>query len=312
MLGLIATTRWNRGENMSKLYHYTTLNGLMGILERKQLWVTNKLSVNDKTEFIHSKPLFTKIIERGAKLKAKSNISHSTLIHCCKSLADIVIKALGDAYIFSTCTHKDKFEEENGILSMWRAYGKENGCAIGFNKEKLEELFGREQALAIVHGKVYYGVADKKMLKYFDTEEKYDGKTHQQMIEDFTDKVLIPICREMIKPPDQRENIEAEKNHVRACLNIIPRLKHLGFKEEQEYRFAILKNHKDKNAKIKTRILNGKYVEYYELDFQNDITLIEDIIIAPGDTNINQLKENIKRLGFDIPIRKSMIPITGV
>ena len=58
------------------LYHYTTPRGLLGIAQRKNLWVSNTRFLNDATEFLHSVNLASGLVsemdgvEFGAVAKA--------------------------------------------------------------------------------------------------------------------------------------------------------------------------------------------------------------------------------------------------
>jgi hypothetical protein len=106
------------------LYHYTTQEGLLGILESKQLWATHYRYLNDASEGqIVSKLLFDELANR---IGDEGVISQGETI-----LSEITSQ---DVYVTS-------FSEDGNLLSQWRAYsGNFGGYSIGFSTNYLEAI----------------------------------------------------------------------------------------------------------------------------------------------------------------------------
>ena len=54
-------------EKSKLIYHYTSINGLIGIIERKSIWATNILYLNDASELNYSKNILKEEIKHFCK-----------------------------------------------------------------------------------------------------------------------------------------------------------------------------------------------------------------------------------------------------
>jgi hypothetical protein len=111
------------------LYHYTTQQGLLGIIQSECLWATHCKYLNDKQEFRQGIELVkaaldqlqpTAVDERRALDELKSSVHYEW--------------PRGPYYVCS-------FSEARNDLAQWRAYGGDGtGYAIGFAKEAMSYL----------------------------------------------------------------------------------------------------------------------------------------------------------------------------
>lgn len=106
-----------------RIYHYTSAEGLRGIIENSEIWLTNVAFVNDKTEcraLQNEKDLFTNSDFTCEYLKRRWN--------------DFIKRESEerDTYIASFSTLK-------GSLDQWRAYGT---FCIGFDAKELLSRVG--------------------------------------------------------------------------------------------------------------------------------------------------------------------------
>ena len=106
------------------LYHYTTQEGLLGILEKACIWATHYRYLNDASEGqIVSKLLIEELTKRTGD---EGVISQGKRI-----LSEITSQ---DVYATS-------FSEHGNLLSQWRAYsGISGGYSIGFSPNYLEAI----------------------------------------------------------------------------------------------------------------------------------------------------------------------------
>jgi|GEM_PF-6072323 len=149
------------------LYHYTTFEGLKGILKTEELWFSERQHVNDTKEFCHLKQQIYNVIQKclkqwreGKTLPKEYKESDVKNANCTDAnfLCNSLTRALRKTYLFSFCVHeKDKKHiQNNGLLSMWRGYGEDGGYAFVFDFNVLKELFISSSPSEVVRGYVDY------------------------------------------------------------------------------------------------------------------------------------------------------------
>jgi hypothetical protein len=116
-----------RTEPPPVLYHYTTLTGLLGIVNSKVLWATDIRYLHDEKEFHLALD-----ITRSLLTELRDSSAPSTYAPFIPSLLS-KIDAIDAPGIFVTC-----FTGNGDLLSQWRGYcGPEVGCSIGWTGEAL-------------------------------------------------------------------------------------------------------------------------------------------------------------------------------
>jgi hypothetical protein len=116
------------------LFHYTGQRGLLGIVERAELWATKIQYMNDATEFGLALGLARQHLE------AIINSTH----HAGEKSAAVALLAslngIEDINLFAAC-----FCEGADLLSQWRGYaGGDHGYAIGFSTDALMQIADRD------------------------------------------------------------------------------------------------------------------------------------------------------------------------
>lgn len=110
------------------LYHYTSVEGLKGIVESNALWATSAYYLNDSAEILYGYRVLHAALENWLKEK---NLPETSIA---RGLAESFIRHFGHnalernivTPVYLTC-----FCEEPNLLSQWRAYGKLGGYNIG-------------------------------------------------------------------------------------------------------------------------------------------------------------------------------------
>jgi len=110
------------------LYHYTTVEGLKGIISSSCMWATSIRYLNDSSELLYASDLVSAILES----KKEEYNSAKSLIGDGKNMVDRFADKF-DAYV--TC-----FCEKDNLLSQWRAYaaGRSGGYSIGLEAKYIE------------------------------------------------------------------------------------------------------------------------------------------------------------------------------
>ncbi|MEZ0219113.1 MAG: DUF2971 domain-containing protein [Tardiphaga sp.] len=246
---------WNEHD---VIYHYTTLSGLKGILETQTLHATNFAFLNDSKEIQQIRPrlvkttlpVMTRLYEDAAAankqaregMEAQGGIA-SLAVHDASVVVDVLYRVtLGldggtkffQPFIVSFCGHKEPYERQNGLLSQWRAYGKDSGYAFVFDTKVLADMLKDEKARCRLDtwsmGDVIYDTGEDVFKKEF--KGLIDALNHD-----------IPRLLKNEDGPYTALN--------NAFVSNIPRYKHRGFMEEQEVRIVVSPTHDDLFEKAK-------------------------------------------------------------
>lgn len=215
---------------MTDLFHYTNRKGLEGILDSKCLWATNYNCLNDRSEVVHLKSILKKTLDPR--------------FSC---LIDILYKAILEEnprppFIcsFTTVEPEQSHAElvfREGLLSQWRAYGRNGGFNICFDGEKIKSLLDkqREQKMGL------YLKSDMFLNSVFYDESDKWFCAHLQELKDWLSvNIETWLCD---KGP--REIDEQSVRPFSVGLQLFSRLmvlaKNPAFFEEREVRAVVLR-----------------------------------------------------------------------
>lgn len=124
------------------LYHYTSAEGLKGIIESNELWATSAYYLNDSAEMFYGYNVLKEVLDQWLSKAShcEDSISLGLAQQLRKSFEDLFEKRLLKP-IYLTC-----FCEEDNLLSQWRAYGQSGGYSIGFSVLPRVGVFGERLA----------------------------------------------------------------------------------------------------------------------------------------------------------------------
>lgn len=110
------------------VYHYTSLDTLINIINNQTLWATNHRFLNDRSEYKHGISLLLEFIETQ---KPSKNLYLKTLIPEFEKIGEY------DRYV--TC-----FSNNGDLLSQWRAYSNNGkGVSIGFIRTHINSALAK-------------------------------------------------------------------------------------------------------------------------------------------------------------------------
>lgn len=299
------------------LYHYTTQEGLIGILESNCLWATHYKFLNDYSEIVSAKEKIFEFIEGMLFLRNYNINTKEDLESITKDIEQASINSMNakqtaekntnvimnyikeqEFYITSFCeqhSENDSYINENGLLSQWRAYGGNGGYALIFNKDKLKKLINDTKIISIELKKVIY--SDDNSINSFGKILKHHVET-------------------------QEEN-KLKNEYYDYHIDLATRYKNCGFKEEREFRIVAQLLPSFSIIERKFRCNNGEQIPYIELFnpsepaiFPTASTLpIEKIIVGPHkdkEARATWLKIKLASIGrSDIKVTVSKIPFVG-
>jgi len=262
------------------IYHYTTQEGLLGILNEKALWATKIHYLNDASELTEPLRIATGALNQYLSVLQKDDKKRDIIL----GLVDEIRVSEGqNIHVASFCTEGD-------LLSQWRAYGSFGSAySIGFNFERLQQ-----------HISTY--PFELRRCEY------YKQSKYQKYIEKYINTVVEKSFSEGSSPEDFIENL----------VNIVATMKLMCFKEEAEWRIISPRPIHSTDERYNFRASDSIIIPYYSLPL--DFSLIDEIIVGPcphpdlsrdtifglshqyGITNISQYGE----------VRNSAIPYRAI
>jgi Protein of unknown function (DUF2971) len=217
------------------LYHYTTGENLISIINSGELWATQASCLNDATELVYSAELLHR------RVKAKIAAQHNPAI-------DPILTRLSEALstpgveispVFVAC-----FSERRDDLSQWRAYsGGEGGYAIQFDPVKLREagILPTPQ-----------GIMEPQILL---VRVEYDPASHAAMFDDilkWTEQYFLGLQGAQKAPTIDEWADEFCRYWLEHLAFYAPCVKNPAFRDEREWRL-IYYLRPDDPTKIKFR-----------------------------------------------------------
>lgn len=277
------------------LYHYTTAQGLLGILRSNALWATDLNYMNDFSELNYAWKLidteWTKIAGSNSKLTPPDleNPFRDTILRFTE-----FIKPSG-AFAVCFCENEDQ-------LSQWRAYAeKGTGYSLGFNKNRL-----RQGPLGI------------NGLKEIDYDPDTQMKTIKSVLETYI-RENQKLIQASDHPTQQSKMMNVLGEVFRSLYPNFFFYKDPVFKEEKEWRHIDIRDLKDEVPDLNFREMKGTVVPYIETRFspmepgkKNRLPLVEIIqgpLVDPslGERSLGLL---LKKYGYDdVQVRRSKVPI---
>jgi hypothetical protein len=273
-------------ETPKLLNHYTTAQGLIGILKSNVLWASNLYYMNDFSELRYS----TNLIESELDRAIKSSLKDSSESGPPKSLANLFAKLEGSYSVYASCFCKDEDK-----LSQWRAYSeKGTGYCIGFAAKQLKQ--------------------SQKIGSYtlFLKNVIYDRKIQEKQIRVFVSKFVSEIR-------DNKIAVDPFRVFMAEAFEAACSFKNPAFSQEKEWRVIALNLETDNVDALHFREVQGTVVPYIEMRFptlepdKKDHLPIVEIIQGPlVDPALGEksLKLLLKKYGYDnVEVRRSKVPI---
>jgi hypothetical protein len=296
------------------LHHYTTVEGIQGILRDGCLHASAAYYLNDSSEIDYGCILFASVLKKWFD-QNQEKLSKREVPIAIPEILWSTKQAFGSPeslqpvlfHVYVTC-----FCEDENLLSQWRAYGQSGGYSIGFRRPALEHGFG-------VHGG-WHRVRLSRVV--YDLEEQNLLLT--RLMTDAIATILDPHVEGLITGLEEKQRL-AFVSMFRwfidtMALAEIARFKHPAFREEKEWRLVVrpLPGGTDakKTGKLKFKPSRGMLTPYLELSPREDKSLLPIESVRYGPTLERRRAENVLNLflrqrgytnvqlhGSEIPVR---------
>lgn len=252
------------------LYHYTTLNGLLGIVRSSSLWASDVRYMNDSAELKHSADLIRlEVQERIVRGQGKADLLGQ--------FTDWITHRITNGHMLFGAS----FRSHGNLLSQWRGYSSHGkGVSLGFSADYILQC-AQKQQLQI--GKcIYEPVFQRKLISQVVDAVEIHVQKH----------IGSSASRQQLSAIYQGvfENIEID------LLRIAAILKHPSFREEKEWRIVSPVYTDYSNSPVLFREANAMLVPYMEFDLQLEAgrpLQLDHIYLGPT-SNINISMNSLK------------------
>ncbi|NEJ95262.1 DUF2971 domain-containing protein [Rhizobium leguminosarum] len=268
------------------LFHYTSAQGLIGILGEHKIWFSDATFMNDGSETTWGINLVTVAIDQ---LIADKPAEEKDAGEALKIEVGRAMEAL-QPVIFC-------MSSRNNLLNQWRDYGKDVvPYSIEFDVQEFEKWGG-------------------KTFPIFLTKIVYNYSFQQKLIRD----LLTSIYMKTIELRGSRQYFDEEEGQrlLRGAaveiVSLITRFKNSSFDAEEEWR-AICYRPQVANVVRKYRSSSLGVVPYYEWHATDEPKQLPIKSVTVGPSPYAQvsdlaLKQFLADKGYDVPTHYSTIPI---
>lgn len=270
--------------HVPRLYHYTDLAGLNGIVSRNDLWLTHVRFCNDDEELTHGQKVVAQTLATE-KTKAIPPEQHAYL----EQVEELLEKPVPDGvYICCFCA-------EDNLLSQWRGYAANGvGVSVELNHHEFDYLTGPDCNEGLLRlWKVFYREEQQQRIVSKALEFAWANQPHCSM--------------------EKRA-----QNATDAIQFFIPTFKNRDFEEENEWRL-IFTPRPDTAVPTQFRTARNMLVPYYTLQnlgwSPNQPLPITALCIGPSThklLNVQSAQLLLKQHKYpNVPVRVSMTPFRG-
>jgi hypothetical protein len=233
------------------LFHYTTINGLKGILENRTLWLGHAACFKDASEIKYGRNLLINIVQNTIHRESRKDIQDL--------LQNIILHA--EAFTSNSIHHPFIccFCESSNLLSQWREYaGRGGGYCLGF------EFTSATRIASSLENK---GDEKRPFLRKVIYDEKLQRELIQKYLEDVinaTKRALDTSNHNMTIDPIHRCSVMAVQA-VNLFLDMLACFKHPAFASEEEWRLIWVTAEFFKPENLRFREENGELYPYRPL-----------------------------------------------
>jgi len=242
------------------LYHYTTAEGLIGIIKQQNIRATNIFYLNDWEEYVTGIKLAQNYLEQ-LRDETSTEIDIQRFNWLIKEIKDTGPLRSLEVYISS-------FSKNGDELSQWRAYCPKGGYAIGFPISRLRALAKKQEF--VLKKCVYAKKHQAKIIREAVKEAMQQGPNQNQILQAGPDAESLIRCT-------------LSSKLIWKLSQVCPILKNSAFKSEEEYRLISKPRAGNCFNQTQFKAKNGMIVPYNEFDIQEEI-LLRKIVVTVGPT----------------------------
>lgn len=245
----------NIDEPPSRLYHYTSQAGLLGIVKTKTIWSTRIQYLNDSREFIHTLDLWKRAIDRAIESVGDKAAESRRVLNALRRGLDSTPRIPINVACFS---------EDGDSLSQWRGYCPTGGgFSIGFSSDQLIAACDRQSC--------------------FIAPCIYEQERQNELV-----GKLLEICVERCKTHRPEEGSKSwSLDVIMDFVSLAAVLKNPAFEGEREWRF-VTQSLPDSHPQMGIRRGKTMLIPYFgfELAKSDEVSDLEIIVCPNSDIGL--------------------------
>lgn len=313
----VFTKKWSENHRLPEnrnLFHYTDLEGLRGILDSKQLWMSHMSSLNDPLEVEYGQKIIYDEINK--RLIEEDNRDVRTFYDSIKQTISGFGKTLHHGFISCFC-------EDSNLLSQWREYSdRGGGYCIGFNFNSTTR--GAFDKYEIENSLDQIKSGDQPLLRKLI----YDEKIQRKLVNEYLDKITKGYSKGIV---GRIKNHFRTSNHHTAVmggqaidmlLDMVLSFKHPAFKEEREWRILniVLENNDPENFSFRRSgndLISFRKMYVFNINDNECFLPISSITVGPildqniAKSSITLLLHHVEKKSELIKLKANIINVIG-
>jgi len=279
----------NPAERPQQLFHFTDLQGMVGILEKRTLWATLATSLSDESEVSYGLSRARLLIQRG-EAPGDAAFLQTVERFLDPQNSPAAFRLEWRTFIISFCARAD-------LALQWLHYGRNgSGVALAFD-------------------------ANRAQKKPFDLVQVLYEEARQDLLICSIIKAASNCLQDRVSrvPQGEVQSLEAVAAHLTAqrIWMAAPRLKNPAFAEEREWRLITydligqrVPRSADPELPTRYRIVARRIVPYMELSYETlpitEVILGAALSMQPQDPGLTILVENTIA---GVRITRSSVPV---
>ncbi|MHB8870426.1 MAG: DUF2971 domain-containing protein [Thermoleophilia bacterium] len=295
------------------IYHYTSAEGVLGILSSGELWATHVGHMNDSSELRYGLDLVL------GRLAALDLAKRSEEFFVWSEILQDRLVQLGDRMDF----YLSCFCQKPDLLSQWRAYGGNGvGYAIGLNARALPA--GNQQPT----GAMWARPVDIHPASFF-VKVEYSRELHERLVGVLVDVAVQMAHDVFLDPAFVSGDIPLKRETLSELAGLVSgvaastaiRIKNPAFEEEQEWRLVALAESEFLPQKQGFRTAGGTVVPFVPIRIRpsgleawsRDTVVVQEVWCGPSsfqDRAEHGLRRLLRHHGLgDCTIHRSTTPL---
>jgi hypothetical protein len=283
----------------TRIAYYTTADTALRIIQNKTFWLRDPRLMNDFGEVVHGQKCLREVL-RSPEVVAVAERATDDLFP--GFFADLIrtweeVTASGRAMPFVACLSEIHKDDDRGLLSMWRAYGGNNGVAMVLSDSLLS--------------------LDSNFVRTFHSPVLYGGSEDVK-------RLVLEIFGNLSTIADEVSaagNEFLKERLMNALLFAMLSIKHVGFAEEREWRMIHHLSDESAHIKYRSEVVRGNAEVVCEVNLASHSALapgamFEKVIVGPcafPESAGQALSLAFEKAGGGIPaIVRSDIPLRHI
>ena len=309
-------------------WHYTNGAGLISILSSHTLWATASAFLNDRHEIVLGGRRISERVLSAAARRGET-LAREVADRVSASTQQGEGPGRGSLFILSASRSPDS-------LSMWRLYGgAQESYAVGIDQTQPLAVLARSEAdaAATAQGDYFLRRQGWRRVRYDAAEQDTLVDTALQHLDGLV-SALPPhdLTGPRTQQPAGPPGLEVEaliEPFLQALQEALLLIKHPGFVDEQEFRYAVALAGGVGGSSLEARLLSYRSTAYGIAPYlrltgaepggapiaATPVPLpLRGVAVSPspnGDEALASLRQLLLAHGYDVPVRRSSIPFRG-